>query len=134
MIAVSAPVTTRIGSMFDVTTWIDSVVNLGNRIEQVFLSAVPMFLLLFFDCPGIEIQKVPGDELIGVGRSELSVVVVLSEPRLSDIDRSVFARYCDLHVVNRDLTDEPFLQIRSGEWIVIVQNHDARFCAGRERM
>src|SRR5215813_9811660 len=131
MIAVSAPVTMRMGSMFDVTTSIDSVVNLGNRIEQVFFSAVPMFLFLFFEGPGVEIQEVPSDELIRIGRDELSVIVVIPEPRLSDIDRSVFARHGDLYVVDRDLADEPFLQVRSGERIVIIQNHDTRFCAWR---
>ena len=38
-----------------------SVLNVRERLQEFFATAVPMFLLLFFESTIVEVDKVPGD-------------------------------------------------------------------------
>src|SRR5262245_61880166 len=92
----------------------DSVIDVGNRIEQLFLTTIPMAFPLFFESALSEIQKVPGDQLVLVRSSKFSLLIVFSQPGFSYKNRSIFTFDCHLYVVHLNLRESPFQQVRSG--------------------
>src|SRR5215510_12215273 len=93
-----------------------------------------MLCLLFFQSAVVEIDKVPSNELVGVGGSKVPLRVVLSQPRLSNKHWSVFPLDGHLHVINRNLAESHFLPVRSGLRIGVVENDDVRFGLWRQRV
>src|SRR5262245_1845731 len=93
-----------------------------------------MVLPLLSDGLVVEIEKVPGDDPVRVSRSKLPLLIVFSQPRLSNIKRSVLTSHRHLHVINRNHLESPFLHIRSGAQMSIVENHDVRRYPWHERM
>src|SRR5262249_54483172 len=93
-----------------------------------------MLFLLLFESSIVEIDKVPGDELVRVGSSKFPLLVVFSQPCLSNKNGSVFTFDRHLHVIDLNLRESQFLPVRSGLRIGIVENHDVRFCLWHERM
>src|SRR5262249_51547496 len=79
--------------------------NERQRIYEFFFTTVPMFVLLFFDSAVVEIDKVPGDQLVPVRSSNSPLLIVFSQPGLSNKNRSIFAFDGDLHVVDRILRE-----------------------------
>src|SRR5262245_29659475 len=93
-----------------------------------------MLCLLFFQSAVIEIDKVPSNELVGVGGSKVPLLVVLSQPGLSNEHRSVFPLDGHLHVINRYLAESEFLPVRSCQRIRVVENDDVRFGLWHQRV
>src|SRR5262245_46828266 len=108
MVAVSAPVTMRMTSMLDVITWVPVFVGCGH----FFLAAVPMVFPLFSESAFVEIQKVPSNYLIRVRSCKFPLLIVFSQPGLSNENRPVFTFYRYLDVVNLNLSEKKFCQIR----------------------
>src|SRR5215831_11387980 len=121
MVAVSAPVTMRMTSMLDVITWVpvssggDGLclgTNVRKRIGHFFLAAVPMVFPLFSESAFVEIRKVPSNYLIRVRSCKFPLLIVFSQPGLSNENRPVFTFCRYLDVVNLNLSEKKFCQIR----------------------
>src|SRR5262252_7900586 len=93
-----------------------------------------MVLPLFSDGLVVEIEKVPGDDPVRVRSGKLPLLIVFSQPSLSNKKRSVLTWHCHLHVINRNHLESPFLHIRSGAQMSIVENHDVRCYLWHQRM
>src|SRR5262249_2193095 len=60
----------------------------------------------------VEIQKVPSNYLIRVRSCKFPLLIVFSQPGLSNENRPVFTFYRYLDVVNLNLSEKKFCQIR----------------------
>src|SRR5262249_60586723 len=67
--------------------------NVRKRIWPFFLAAVPMVLPLFSESAFVEIQKVPSNYLIRVRSCKFPLLIVFSQPGLSNKNRPVFTFY-----------------------------------------
>src|SRR5215469_16750515 len=91
-----------------------SVFNVRHGIYEFFLTTVPMFFLLFLEAAVVEIEKVPGDELVRVRSRKFPLLIVFSHPGLSNKDRSIFTFDRYLYVIHLDLRESQFLPVWSG--------------------
>src|SRR5215471_5375089 len=85
-----------------------SVFNVRQRIYEFLLTTVPMFFLLFFESAVVEIEKVPGDELVRVRSGKFPLLVVFSQPGLSNKNGSILTFDRHLYVVDLDLRESQF--------------------------
>src|SRR5215472_8534260 len=85
--------------------------NVRKRIGHFFLAAVPVVLPLFSESAFVEIQKVPSNYLIRVRSCKFPLLIVFSQPGLSNKNRPVFTFYRYLDVLNLNLSEKKFCQI-----------------------